>query len=98
MKHYDIFLSHSSNDKEKVRTLAKDLQEAGLTVWLDEWEICVGDSITQKIQSGLSTSTYIAIWLTQHAVTSGWVQKEWQTKFGVEVQEGNVAVLPLLIG
>ena len=48
-----IFLSHSSKDKEFVRKLADDLKTYGLSVWFDEWEIKVGDSITNKISQGI---------------------------------------------
>ena len=60
-----VFLSHSSKDKDQVVRLATDLREAGVAVWLDEWEISVGDSISQKIQEGLKNYPYLAIWLTE---------------------------------
>jgi hypothetical protein len=44
-----IFLSHSSRDKFFVRELAKKLQDAGVEVWIDEAELKIGDSLTQKI-------------------------------------------------
>ncbi len=95
-KHkYDIFVSYSSKDKEAVHQLAGDLSSAGLKVWIDEWEIRVGDPITQKIQQGLENCRYVAIWLTNHAVNSGWVQREWQAKYNKEVSTGSVYVLPL---
>lgn len=36
---FDVFLSHNSKDKPRVRKLAEKLKEAGLRVWLDEWII-----------------------------------------------------------
>jgi hypothetical protein len=96
MTNRRMFLSHSSKDKDQVRRLALDLQEAGVAVWLDEWEILVGDSITQKLQVGLDECSYLAIWLTEHSVKSKWVEKEWQSKFHQEITSGAVTVLPLL--
>jgi len=93
---YNVFISHSSRDKSDVRRLAEDLELAGITVWLDEWEILVGDRITQKIQQGLETCDFIAVWLTCHAIESGWVEREWQAKYGEEVNSGRTIVLPLL--
>jgi len=98
MSGCDIFLSHSSKDKAQVHRLAEDLRAAGLSVWLDEWEIKVGDPITQRIQHGLTNCSFVAIWLTEHAVNSGWVQREWQSKYNQEVSGNQVAVLPLLAG
>jgi len=93
---FKIFISYSSRDKINVHRLAEDLELAGLTVWLDEWEILVGDRITQKIQQGLETSDFLAVWLTGHAVESGWVEREWQAKYGEEVNSGRTIVFPLL--
>jgi hypothetical protein len=93
-----IFLSYSSKDREQVRKLARDLRAHDIAVWLDEWEIRVGDSITQKIQMGLDDSQFIGVWLTSESVRSGWVEREWQSKFQQEVATGRVAVLPLLAG
>jgi hypothetical protein len=56
-----IFLSHSSQDKDSVRRLAEDLRRVGIEVWLDEWEIRVGDQISRKIQEGLKNTDYLAV-------------------------------------
>jgi len=94
--HPKIFISHSSRDKKNVRRLAEDLISHGLEVWLDEWEIKVGDSIIQKIQLGLADCDYIAVWLTGQAVQSHWVEREWQAKYHEEVIKKKIIILPLL--
>lgn len=90
-----IFLSHSSKDKLLAKRIANDLREAGIQVWLDEWEILIGDSITQQIQQGLEQAEFVVVLLTRHSVESGWVEKEWQSKIGQEAASRQVAVLPL---
>jgi hypothetical protein len=37
--HYDVFLSHSAQDKAVVRPLAERLPADGLKVWFDKWEL-----------------------------------------------------------
>ena len=44
-----IFLSHSSRDKDIVKKLASDLLACEVDVWLDEWEIEVGDNIFKTV-------------------------------------------------
>ena len=90
-----VFLSHSSKDKELALKIAEDLRRNRIPVWLDEWEILVGDSISQRIQEGLTKMELIAVLLTKHSVASGWVEKEWQSKIGSEAVSRKVAILPL---
>lgn len=91
-----IFLSHSSKDKPAVRRLARDLRNKGVHVWLDESETHVGDSLSAKLQQGLQESEFLGLWVTQNALSSPWVTREWQSKLVDEVCSTRVVVLPLL--
>src|SRR4051794_17944268 len=53
---YDVFLSHNSKDKPRVRKLAEDLRAAGLRVWFDEWVLKPGDDIYLSIERGLESA------------------------------------------
>jgi len=53
---YDVFLSHNSADKPRVRALAERLRSAGLRVWFDEWVIKPGDDIYLSIERGLEAA------------------------------------------
>lgn len=92
-----VFLSHSSSDKSFVRKLAKDLIELGHELWLDEWNIGVGQSITAEIQKGIAWSEYVVIILSEHATSSNWVEREWQPKYWEEVRENKILILPALL-
>jgi hypothetical protein len=91
-----IFLSYSSRDKQFVRWLAVDLRNLGHRVWLDEWEILVGESIPRRIAHGLDQSDFVAVVLSKHAVESHWVENEWQAKYWEEIERKRVLVLPIL--
>ena len=67
---FDVFLSHSSHDKEIVRPLAERLRNDGLRVWFDEWEIRPGDSIPAKIEAGLEHSRVLVLCMLAHAFGS----------------------------
>jgi hypothetical protein len=92
-----VFLSHSSRDKTFVRILATDLIENGHDAWLDEWEIVAGESIPKKISQGLDECDYVILILSQHSVDSSWVEKEWESVYWDEVNEGKIKVIPILI-
>ena len=53
---YDVFLSHNSKDKPRVRELAEGLRNAGLRVWFDEWVIKPGDHIYLAVERGLEAA------------------------------------------
>lgn len=49
----DIFISYSSNDREKVSKLAHELQLKGMKVWFDDEQIIPGDDLIEKIGNGI---------------------------------------------
>ncbi len=89
------FISYSSADREFVRRLARDLQTHGAVIWLDEWEINVGDEIRQKVEHGIAEYDYFAIVLSKHSVASTWVEKELNAAFMKEVNTKRIVILPV---
>lgn len=76
-KEYDVFISHASEDKEEVvRPLASALQNEGLSVWYDEFELRIGDSLRQKIDKGVATSKFGLIVLSEMFFKKGWTNYE----------------------
>lgn len=58
-RDFDVFISHAAEDKDAVvRPLALSLQQRGLSVWYDEFELRVGDSLRRKIDSGIARSRF----------------------------------------
>src|SRR5438067_604294 len=91
------FLSHSSADKVFARRLAADLTAQGITIWLDEENILVGDSITEKIGQGLAQSDFFLIVLSANALASEWLKKELNQALIAEVEKRKVHILPVRI-
>jgi type III secretory pathway component EscV len=90
-----VFLSHSSVDKELARRLAKDLQAANINVWLDQWEIEVGEAFVQSIAKGIDEADFVIVLLTRQSVASDWVDREWRQKVEAEAQTQRVGVIPV---
>lgn len=77
VKDWDVFISHASEDKnEIVRPLALALQERGLRVWYDEFELRIGDSLRRKIDQGISNSAFGVVVLSAAFFAKGWTQYE----------------------
>jgi len=69
---WDVFISHASEDKnEIVKKLAHELQKAELSVWYDEFELKVGDSLSKSIDIGLSKSRFGIVILSKHFFEKG---------------------------
>lgn len=95
--YHGIFLSHTSADKSFVRELKTQLEMHGVKdVWLDEAEIQIGDSLTKKIEEGLTRTKYIGVVLSPRSIKSSWVERELQIAINREIGTGEVVVLPLL--
>lgn len=76
-KEYDVFISHASEDKEDVvRPLAKSLKEKGVSVWYDEFELKIGDSLRRKIDQGLSKSRFGIVVISRSFIKKGWTNYE----------------------
>jgi hypothetical protein len=92
-----IFISHSSKDDEFAKKLAEDLYALGHEPWLDAWRIKVGECIPSKVQHGISEAGYVVIVLSPDSVKSGWVDKEWKSKYWDEIEQNAILVLPALL-
>lgn len=92
-----IFLCHSSRDKFFVRELAERLKTFKVKVWLDEAEINIGDSLTEKIGQAIDATDFVGVVLSHNSVNSEWVQKELQVAIQKEFANRRVVVLPLLL-
>jgi hypothetical protein len=74
---WDVFVSHASEDKSEVaRPLAEALERLGVSVWLDEAEMRIGDSLRRKIDQGIRSSRFAAVVFSTDFFAKGWTQYE----------------------
>ena len=92
-----VFISYSSRDKVIAHRIAKDLSTKGVPVWIDEWEIKIGESIFQKIDEGLKKSSYVLALLSEHSITSHWVQKELSLAYSAKIKDAQSIIIPVLV-
>jgi hypothetical protein len=94
-KEWDVFISHASEDKEEiVRPLAHALQEHGLRVWFDEFELRIGDSLRRKIDQGIANSAFGIVVLSAAFFAKKWTQYELDGLVTRNV-DGSQVLLPL---
>lgn len=74
---WDVFISHASEDKSAIaRPLADALTVHGVSVWLDELQLRVGDSLRRKIDQGIRSSRFGIAVLSPSFFAKGWTQYE----------------------
>lgn len=54
---------------------------------MDEWDICVGESIPEKVSNGLSDADFIVVVLSGNSIKSQWVEREWHAKYWSEIEK-----------
>ena len=56
MADHKVFISYSQPDFEWARSFASALQQQGVPVWFDQFEIAPGESLRDALESGLRES------------------------------------------
>lgn len=103
MENYKVkvFISHSFNDHDFVLLLAEKLRKDSIDVWIDDWELKVGDSIVQKINEGLENSSFLMIVFSEFSIKSDWVLRELNSTLMRQLtkkeSKKEVKILPILL-
>ncbi len=88
----NVFISYSRQDRTFAERLARDLQDAGLNVWIDFRRIKAGEQWREAIFEGINQSDMVIVCLSPAAVESDWVRREILMAFG-----NNKVMLPITV-
>jgi hypothetical protein len=95
----DCFICHATEDKDAIaRPVAESLVEAGFKVWFDEFEVGVGDSLTEAIDEGLATSRFGVVILSPRFFEKKWTKRELAGLTAKEVVGDHRVILPIWHG
>ncbi len=92
-----IFISYSRKDSAFVEVLAANLVRNRHNVWLDKWELSVGDLLIDKIQSALTESSAVILVLSKNSIDSAWCKKELNAILMRELAEKKSILIPCVI-
>jgi len=92
-----VFISYSHSDKEFVDSLAGQLVLRNAHVWVDRWELNVGDSILNNVQHAIQDASALIVVLSKASVQSEWCKKELSAGLMRELEERRVVVLPAML-
>lgn len=95
---FDVFISHAGQDKDKyVLPLAEALELRGVSFWLDERNLTIGDSVTMGINEGLRRSRYVLLCLSDAFIGRPWPETELGAALAVQNRLGQKRVLPVIL-
>ena len=92
-----IFISYSHKDSDFVDKLGTALVLNQIRVYIDRWEMNVGDSITERVSSAITEASFLIVVLSKHSVESPWCKREINTGLMLELEKRRVVVLPILL-
>jgi hypothetical protein len=90
----NVFISHRRTDDAEAERLADEVRRAGHEVWLDVWEIGIGDSIIQRMNEGLTGASYLLLCYSSSDVLAPWISSEWMNTLARQLNGENVKILP----
>ena len=92
-----VFLSHSSKDKTFVRALDQLLRSVGISTFLDERDVKIGEDIPQWIFQGIDSATHFMYVISRYSIVSEWVSEELSFAKMKEKEQKGIFILPILI-
>ena len=92
-----IFISYSQKDRKFADTLAENLALNRHHIWMDRWELNVGDSLLDRIQAVLTDSSAILVLLSTNSVESEWCRRELNAGLMRELEERRTLLVPCVI-
>ncbi|UCG88410.1 MAG: toll/interleukin-1 receptor domain-containing protein [Gemmatimonadota bacterium] len=93
----NVFISHRGSDTQQAEQLANEIRSVGHQVWLDVWNIDLGDSIVERINEGLEGATYVVVCYSSSGITSPWMSREWMSTLARQLSGHGVKILPVLL-
>lgn len=77
--------------------LAGQLVQKNIHIWLDRWELSVGDSLVDRIQEAVDGSSALLVILSKASVASEWCKRELSAGLLRELEEKRVVVMPVML-
>jgi len=94
---FDAFLSHCSDDKPAVESLARRLRDEGLNPWLDKWNLIPGEPWQPALEEGLRESSACVVFFGPSGV-GPWHDVEMRAALSQSVSSrDSFRVIPVLL-
>ncbi len=95
IEYYTVFISYSSKNHDFAKRLYADLQSKGVRCWFAPEDLKIGDKIRARIDESIRLYDKLLLVLSQHSVSSQWVEQEVETAFAKERKENRTVLYPI---
>ncbi|GHO91512.1 hypothetical protein KSF_015600 [Reticulibacter mediterranei] len=91
--YHSCVLSYATEDQAFAKKLHADLQSKGVSCWFAPHDLKTGDKLRTQIYEAIQKNDKLLLILSEHAVTSDWVEREVELAFERERQPPETLVL-----
>jgi hypothetical protein len=95
IEFYSCFISYSGKDEEFATHLYTHLQKEGVRCWFAPKDLRIGDRFRELIDESIRLYDKLLLVLSEHSVTSRWVEKEVLTALETEEQQKKIVLFPV---
>ena len=94
---YDIFLSYRHLNTEWVKTLRKNLENQGYTIFIDNYEMIGGENSKTRLKYAINNSKNAIIVISEESSMSEWMEKEYEWMKERKLDDSSFRIIPILI-
>ena len=92
---YSCFISYSSKDQNFAERLHADLQSKGVRCWFAPEDLKIGEKFWHRIDESIRLFDKLLVILSEHSVTSVWVENEIMAALEKEHQQQKLVLFPI---
>lgn len=93
----NFFISFSKEDKDWAEWIARTLEEAGQTVWYQDWDFRGGNNFVVEMHEALKQSEQVIAVLSESYLQSEFTPSEWATAFAKDPRGKRRRLLPIRV-
>lgn len=94
---FDVFISYSHHDQPFVRKLVDRLHQSGISLFFDEADIAVGQSLAESLHRAVHDARYVLVVMSPDYFASQWARQELELAMQQEFESDRTKVIPLLL-
>jgi len=95
IEYFSCFISYSNRDEAFVNRLYADLQNTNVRCWYASEDLKIGDKLRSSIDESIYLHDKLLLVLSEHSITSHWVEQEVETALAKERRDNRVVLFPI---